>query len=186
MTHSHLKTVAVANEMVFLGAIVVPEHLFIQIAEQVKRLDVDVCPLESALEQAPEVIQSLVRQKSVGIDRALRFDVSANFGLQVVLPASGNNVGVNLPATFQNTHNGSLALNSTVGDFLAALVGMHETGSTADEGFVHFDFLASPAELHKLLLMQSETDAVHHKPSGLLSDAESTGNLIGTNSVLGV
>ncbi len=124
MTHRHLKTVAVANEVVFLGAIVIPEHLLIQVAEQVKRLDIYVSALQSAFEQAPEVfksvgvdlsvnvafgmvnrlvskiliIQTLIGHKGVGVDRAMCFDVSANLRLQVVLPASGNNVGANLAA----------------------------------------------------------------------------------------
>src|SRR5712664_3594390 len=97
MTHSHMKTVAVANEMVFLGAIVVAEHLLVEVSEQVERLDVDVCSLESALEKAPEVfqpvgvnlsvnvafgmvnrlvnkvlvVQSLIRQKRVSVDGAV-------------------------------------------------------------------------------------------------------------------
>src|SRR5258708_2680132 len=59
MTHRHLKTVAIANEMVFLGTIVVPEHLFVQIPEQVERFDVDVCSFESTLEQAPEILKAV-------------------------------------------------------------------------------------------------------------------------------
>jgi hypothetical protein len=59
MTHSHLKTVPVANEVVLLGAIVVAKHLFVQIAEQVERLNVYVGAFQSALEQAPEVFQPI-------------------------------------------------------------------------------------------------------------------------------
>src|SRR5882724_8890758 len=135
MTHSHLKTVAVANEMVFLGAIVVPEHLLIQITEQVERFDVDVCSLESALEKAPEVfqpvrmnlpvnvafgmvnrlvneilvVQSLIRQECIGVDRAVCFNVSANPRLQIVLAPSGDNVSLNFSATFQNPHDSGFA-----------------------------------------------------------------------------
>jgi len=57
MTHRHLKTVAVANEAVFRGAIVVTEYLFVEIAEKMKRFDVYVGALQTALEQAPEVLQ---------------------------------------------------------------------------------------------------------------------------------
>jgi hypothetical protein len=52
MTHSHLKTVSIANEVVFLGAIVVAKDLFVQVTEQVERLDVYVGAFQSALEQA--------------------------------------------------------------------------------------------------------------------------------------
>jgi hypothetical protein len=60
MLHSQLKAVAIANEMIFLGAIVVPEHLLIQVAEQVERFDGDVRSFQSALEPAPEVSRPFV------------------------------------------------------------------------------------------------------------------------------
>src|SRR5258708_37608849 len=72
MTHSHLKTVPIANEVVFLGAIVVPEHLFVQIAEQMKQFDINVSSLESAFEEAPEVFQSV------------RVDLPINVALRMV------------------------------------------------------------------------------------------------------
>src|ERR1700723_1591904 len=59
MTHSHLKTVPIANEMLFLGTIVVSEHLFVQIAEQVERLNVYVGPFQAALEKTPEVFETI-------------------------------------------------------------------------------------------------------------------------------
>jgi hypothetical protein len=57
MTRSHLKTVPIASEVVFFGAIVIAEYLLVQIAEQVERFDIYVGPLESALGQASEVFQ---------------------------------------------------------------------------------------------------------------------------------
>ena len=104
MTHRHLKTVAIAHETVFRGAIVIPKHLFIKIAEQMKRLNINVSTLQSALEQAPEVfqaigvdlsvnimfrmvnrlvnevllVQSPIGEQGIGIDRALCFNVRAN------------------------------------------------------------------------------------------------------------
>src|ERR1700730_11761577 len=107
MTHSHLKALPIANEMVFLGSIVVAEHLFIQVAEQMEWLDAYVCSLESTFKQTPEVFQSVgmdlpvnvlfgmvddlvlkalllqshVGHECIGIDRAASLDVSANIGL---------------------------------------------------------------------------------------------------------
>src|SRR6266404_1463593 len=211
MTHGHLKTVSVANEMVFLGAIVVPENLFVQIAEQMERFNVDVCSLESALEEAPEVFesvgvnlpinvtfcmvnrlvqevwpQSLIGHERIGVDGAFCFNVSANTRLQVMLPAGRDDVGANLAATLQNPHDSGLAFNASVGDFLAALVGVHESRCAADESLVHFDFFTAPADPYGVLLMQGEPNAVHHKPRGLLSDSQSAGHFIGTDSVLSV
>jgi hypothetical protein len=59
MTHSPLKTVAVANEAVILGAVVVPEHLLVQTAKKVERFNVYIRSLKSALEQPPEVCESV-------------------------------------------------------------------------------------------------------------------------------
>ena len=67
MRHSHLKTVAIANEVLFGGAIVVPEHLLIKVPEQMERLYVDVCAFQSALEQAPEILQSVCMHLPVNI-----------------------------------------------------------------------------------------------------------------------
>src|SRR5437899_2720280 len=89
---------------------VVPEHLFVQIPEQVKLFYAHISSLEPSLEQAPEVFEpvgvnltvnvlfgmvndlvleslfseSLIGHERIGIDRAPRFDVSANLGLQSV------------------------------------------------------------------------------------------------------
>src|SRR5437879_11722611 len=108
MTHSHLKTISIANEVVLLGAIVVPENLFVQIPEQVEWLDVDVRSLKPAFEQAPEifeaigmhlpinvafrmvhyrvpvsiVVEPVIRREVIGINRAACFNVSADFRFQ--------------------------------------------------------------------------------------------------------
>src|ERR1043166_4870293 len=86
-----------------------------------KWFDVNVGALQTALEQTPEVfqtvrvhlavyipfgmvnrfvcviaVQSLVRQESISVDRALRFHVCANSGLQFMCPAIWNDTGLNL------------------------------------------------------------------------------------------
>ena len=70
MSHNFLKAVTVTNEMVLRGAVIVPEHLFIYIPEQMERLDGDVRPLESALEQRPEVFESVGVNLSVNVRSA--------------------------------------------------------------------------------------------------------------------
>jgi len=67
MTHGHLKTITVANEALFRGAIVVPENLFVEIAEKMEWFDIDVSALQSALEQAPEVLQSVCVYLSIDV-----------------------------------------------------------------------------------------------------------------------
>jgi len=60
MTHSHLKTVPIPDEVVFRRAIIVAEYLFIQITEQVERLDVDVCSLSPRLRRLQKFSSPLV------------------------------------------------------------------------------------------------------------------------------
>src|SRR5467141_2833700 len=89
---------------------VVPEHLFVKIPEQVELFHAHVSSLEAAFEQTPKVFESvgvnlpvnvffgmvndlvleslfpetLIGHERIGIDRASRFDVSANLSLQSV------------------------------------------------------------------------------------------------------
>jgi hypothetical protein len=67
MTHNQFKAVAVPNEAFLRGAVIVPEHLLIYISEQMERFDRNVCALESALEQAPEVLHAVCMNLAVNV-----------------------------------------------------------------------------------------------------------------------
>ena len=60
MTHHAEKTSQVRDAILFGSTIVVPEHLLINVAIEVERFDANICALQSALEQAPEVSSPLV------------------------------------------------------------------------------------------------------------------------------
>jgi len=212
MTHSHLKAVPIANEMIFLGAIVVPENLLIQVSEQVKRLDADIGSLQTALDQTPEIfhtvgvnlsvnvflgmvndlvletllLESHVGHERIGIDRAARLDVSANIGLQKMFLAIANNSGANLTTAFKDALNSSLVFGSSMSNPKLALIGVHISGKATDESFIHLYFFPASAKLDELLLMQGEANAVHHEPCGLLSDSQGAGYFIRTDSILGI
>src|ERR1700688_888419 len=212
MTHRHLKTISIANEMVFLGAIVVPKHLFIQVAEQVKRLDADIGSLQSALDQTPKVfesvgvnlsvnvflgmvnnlvLESLLLKSHVGhericIDCAASFDMGANVGLQKMFFAIADDSDANLTTAFKNALNGSLVFGASMSNPELAFVGMHVSGEATDESFIHLYFFPASAKLDELLLMQGKANAVHHEPSRLLRNAQSASNFVGTNAVLGI
>src|SRR5258708_38864167 len=120
--------------------IVVAEHLFVQVAEQVKGFHANVSSLEAALEKTPEVfetvgvnlpvnvpfrvvndlvlepllLESLIGHESIGVDRASRFDVSADIGLEQVLLAIADNRSANLSAAFQDSHNCNLVLGTSL------------------------------------------------------------------------
>src|ERR1700730_1054768 len=212
MTHSHLKALPIANKMGLLGAVVVAEHLFIQVAEQMEWLDAYVCSLESTLNQAPEVFQSVgmdlpvnvlfgmvdnlvlkalllqshVGHERIGIDRAARFDVGANVGLQKMLLAVADDSDANLATAFKNALNGSLVFGASMSNPELALIGVHVSGKATDESFIHLYFFPASAKLDELLLVQGKANAVHHEPSGLLSDSQSACYFIGANAVLGI
>src|SRR5216684_6186688 len=212
MTHSHLKSVSIANEVVLLGAIVVPENLFVQIAEQVEWFHVDVGSLESALEQAPEVfesvgvdlpinvtlrmvhnrvpipvvVESVIRGKVIRVDRAPRFDVSADFRLQFMPLSSMKRFSANLAAALKDSNDSRFTFGSASQNNFGSLIRVHKASSTTDERLIYFHFSTWTADLHCFFFMESETNAVHHKPSRLLSDSQSAANLVGANAVLGV
>src|SRR5882762_3454120 len=59
MRHSHLKAVAVSNEVLFGGAIVVAKYLFVYVAKQMEWLYRNIGAFQSALEQTPKVFESI-------------------------------------------------------------------------------------------------------------------------------
>lgn len=203
-----LESFAVVSQM----PIVIPEHLFIQISEQVKLFDADVCALQSALEQAPEILQpvsvhatvnipfrvvdnfvleslvaqSLIGHECVSVDRAPRFDVSGYVSLQSVLFPIAHDSGADISAALQNANDCNLVFCSSLSDSALALIGVHEASSAADESFVYFHFATVAAHFDNRAVLHCKPDAVKHEPRGFLSDTKSAANFVGTDAVLAV
>src|SRR6266478_3054065 len=191
---------------------VVAKHLFIQIPEEMKLFDANVGSFESALEQAPEILQpvsvnaainvpfrvvndfmleslvpqALIGHERIGIDRTSGLDVSENVTLQSMLATVAYDGGANFSAAFQHTHDGHFVFGASLSDSALALVGVHESGRAADESFVHFYFATGTAHANERAVLHRKPDAVKHEPCGLLSDTESASHFIGTDSVLAV
>ena len=190
---------------------VVAEHLLVQIPEQVERFYAHVGSFQSALEQTPEILKPIsvdlsvnvlfrmvnnfvpeiflephVGHERIGVDRATGFDVSANFGLQVMLATGGNHNCADFSATLQNAHDRSFVFGASLSYPAKVLVSVHVASGSADESFVHFDRAPSSAEFQNRAVLHCEPDAVKHEPCGLLSDAESACDFIGTDAVLAV
>ena len=191
---------------------VVPEHLFVQIPEQVELLHAHISSLESALEQTPEVFEtvsvdlsvnvflrmvdnlmleslfpeSLIGHKGIGIDRAACFDMGANLSLQSVFLPIADNRAANFSAAFQNADDGHFVFCSSLSNPALALIGVHEAGGPADESFVHFDLAPAPTEFQNRTVLHGESDALKHEPCGLLSDAKGAAYFVRTDSVLAV
>lgn len=188
------------------------EHLFVQIAEQVELFNANVGALQSALEQAPEVLKAVsvhatvnvafrvvndlvleplvleqvVGIQRIGVDGAMGFDVTANLGIQYRLAAIGDDGSANLSAALQHAHDGSLILAASFSNAATALVRVHEASGTTDESLVHFDFLAMAADLRQVLFVHGEANPMQHEPSALLGDAKSAGHFVGANAILAV
>ena len=191
---------------------VVPEHLFVEIAEKVEGLNADIGAFQLALEQAPEVfesvgvhlsvnvafsmvndlvfepmpLESLVGHERIGVDRAPDFDVGADVGLEGMLFAIADYGGANFSPTFQNAHDGGFIFGASLSNPATVFVGVHEAGRAANESFVYFDFAAGTAEFQERAVLHSESDAMEHEPCGLLSDAESAAHFIRANAVLAI
>ena len=59
LRNDQTKAVGIVQRIVFRGAIVVTENLFIDIAEQMKRFNGNVSTIQSALEETPEVLHAV-------------------------------------------------------------------------------------------------------------------------------
>jgi len=191
---------------------VVPEHLFVKIPEQVERLNTHVGSLDSALQERPEVfeaigvdlpiniflcmvdylvleilmLQSLIGHKCIGINRTTRFDVGANLGLQVMFAASGNHHCADFAAAFENAHDRSFVLGSSLSNPATAFVLVHIPRCAADERFVYFDCFSFASEFEHRTVLHCKPDAMEHEPSRLLSDAERTSDFVRTDAILAV
>src|SRR5580692_6005708 len=141
---------------------------------------VDDLMLESFL------LESLIGHERIGVDRAARFDVGANIGLQRVLFAIADYSGANLTTAFQNPQDGGFVFGARLRNPALALIGVHETGGATNESFVHFDLAIGTAKFHKQAGLHRQPDAVKHEPRRLLSDAKSAGHFVRANAILAV
>ncbi len=190
-------------------AIVEPERLFVQIAEQTERLDADVGSMKTALQQTPEVLhtigvdvavhvfdrvidngvlvvcaQPVVRLKFVREDRGSGVDMLTDGGLKIFLFPGVNVTHDHLASALQHTEHNLLANRSAPLDLFGTLVLVHIPGLAADERFVN---LNCPAELAaRRFVLHGFANSLQHEPRGFLTDTQISGNLVTTNAVLTV
>ena len=191
--------------------VVVAKRLFIQVPEQMERLDADICAFQTALEEAPEVFESVsvdapvnvplsmvnhlvrkvapespVGEQRIGIKRGFGGNVIPNVRLDGVLADIRNERGSDFAAALKDADNSGFVLRHVPSDIPSPLAQMHIPGLAADKGFIHFDFLFAAAQLHKRVGLHGEPDTVEHEPCGLLSDSERARDFIGANPVFAV
>ena len=193
------------------GPEVVAEHLFVEVTEQMKWFDANVCAFQSTLEQTPEILQPIcvdlsiniafrvvdnivpiiflqphVRHERIGVDRTTCFDMGSDVSLQRVLFAVRHDHCADFAATLQNAEHRSLILGASLSNPSTVFLIVHVPRSAADESLIYLNFAIAAADFENGAVLHCETNAVKHEPCRLLSDAESAANLVGTDSVLAV
>ena len=184
---------------------VVAEGLFIQITEQMKRLNADIGSVKLTLHQAPEVfhrvrvdvaanvlygvihngvlifsIQPVVGLQRIAKQCGTSLYVLANLAMKFMFPSIRYGEGADVSAALHHTESDGLILATrTCNDFGAAL-GVHIAGLPAYERFVHFDFAS---EFRSGLVLHRFADSVKHEPSGFLSQPEVACDFAGANTI---
>src|SRR5579884_563811 len=145
--HCHVEPVGITYAALFGGPIVETEHLLIQIAEQMERLNTDVGSCNPTLEQRPEVFepvrvnlpvnvllrmvnnfvsviprQSVIREQRVSVERGASLHVCLNCGLQASFAPIFDNKGANLSATFEHAHHNGFVFSAGTSDAALAFV----------------------------------------------------------------
>jgi hypothetical protein len=195
---------------IIMFALVVSECLLIQITEQVERLDADVGSFQAALQERPEILDSVrvnvavyvlfrvihelvniirieasIGREFVSENFRARFDIRAHFLLQRMALAVSDVLHADLASlAIQQAHDQLFARSARAGDF-RFLVLVHEAGEPTDKRFVRFDGTA-PAEFREGSALHCKADAMEHEPCGFLTDFQITSEFARTDSVLTV
>lgn len=198
---------------VFGLAVVEPVHLFIEVAEQMERLNTHVRSFDCSLKQTPEVFQSVgvdvtsgitdrmvndlvgvvfiqsdVGFELIGMDSGTGLDRGPDTGLEVAPLGVGDNTGFDYAVpTFalalQEPHNHGLTDTATGFDGSPPFIPVHVAGLTANEGLVNLHLAFELLEGPRL---HGESDPVEHEPRCLLGHTDRAGQFVGTDPVLGV
>jgi hypothetical protein len=191
-------------------ALIEPESLFVEVSEQMKRLDINVGSFDRALEQAPEVFQPVrvnvalsianrmvddlgniilvhadIGAKRIGMQFRAFQDVLAHVALHLVI-ASGLQYrqvdprGLTRRGALKKTLNWSLELPARN---VLLFCGVLELVPASDKGFIGFD---APTHLNEAVILDGQTNTVKHEPSCFLRDTKGTTDLVGANPVLRV
>src|ERR1019366_5118526 len=188
---------------------VVAEHLLVKVAKQMEWFDTDVGSSDAALEQAPEVFESVgvnlainvflgmvnylvgvvlsqpvVRLERIGVESSASFDVLFDSCMESAFLPICDYYGTNLSATFQCAEHDGLVFSTSASNTPLAFVEVHVASLAPDEGFVNLDFASEFATA--VLILHDETDAVKHEPRRLLSNLHVLGNLVTADAVLAV
>ena len=190
-------------------AFVVAERLFIEVSEQVKRLNRNVRALDRPLQQRPEVfhavgmhvtvhvalsvvdylvgilaVQAIVREQFIGHYLGAFADTLANDLAEFALAPRADVMDADLSGiAFEQPEYDLFTARPATMDLFFALVLVHEACRAADEGLVRFH---RAGHLVDRSGMGGVANAVHHEPRGLLRDFEVLTDFVAANTVLAI
>jgi hypothetical protein len=195
-----------ATTVVHSLSVIVAESLLIDVAEQVVWLDTYISAMQPALQETPEVldsigvnvtadvfdgvvddrvivvfIQPVIRGQLIGEDYGASFNVLADSVLEFLSPTAIEMQGAHPAVTFYHSEHDGLIHPAGAVNFLRALDAMHVAGFAADHAFVNFDV---SAKLAATLVLHCESDTMEHEPRGFLSDAKRAMEFPRANSIL--
>ena len=185
---------------------VVAECLFVDIPEQVERLNADVGPVQATLQETPEVLhrvrvdvsiyvlngvvdygvlvfvlQTVVGLQGIAENRGTGFDALPNDWLEFLLGTGRYVTGDNLTAPLYHPEYDLLAFWPTSRNLRFALALVHIAGLAADESFINFNF---PAQHAAVGVLKAKANPVEHVPCALLRNLERPVDLPRANAVL--
>src|SRR5882762_6134385 len=186
MREHKLKSPAIVHRLL---AIVVAERLLIQITEEMKWFHAHIGALESAFEQAPEVLhpvgvdfsvhisnrvvnhlvpilffKTVIGEHGIGEEIGAFRDVLADLWLNVHLAGSRDNFGPNFAATLQCSPNRLLSLRAGAGDATLSARQVHVDCLATDISLIGLYFASLAAKFPERIVLHRKTDAVHHEP----------------------
>src|SRR6185369_11811975 len=199
-----------AVAVVHIFAIVESERLLIEVTEKMKRFDTNIGSAQASLEQAPEVLDSVcvnepvnilhrvvnnlvrivtlktrVREKRISVKGRTGFDVVFDRRLQSCSPSICNDHCAYFTASLDDSHHCCFVFAAGASDSALALCDVHVSSLAADESLIGFNVATVAAHLlEERAGLHCKADTLKHEPSGFLSDADGSMNLIRANAVL--
>jgi len=174
----------------------------------VERFDADVCSVQAALQQAPEIfhrvcvniavhvlngviddgvlvvgLQPVIRFQFVREDGRASFHMLTNVLLNSLLFAVVHNHHPHVSAAFHHAHDDSLVFAAGPCDLFGAFGLVHGPRFAADERLVNFD---RSAQFCKRSALHGQTDSMKHKPSRLLRHFQIAREFVAADAVLAI
>ena len=175
-----------------------------------KRFDAHIGSIDSTLQEAPEVFETIgmnltvdvfdrvidnlmgvlraestVGHEGIGIECGASFDMLPHVALYCSSLTVGHHGGLDLSTAFQESHHSGLIASASPGDAALALANVHVAGLATDESLIDLNLSTVAAQLREGTILHGLANTVQHEPCCLLGDAERPGNLAGANAVLG-